>query len=62
MLQELVDQLGQAVRFTLDLGEKLTPGGLVPLHVRSPERTHEPFDVTQRQAQLVRHHSKQADS
>jgi hypothetical protein len=61
MLHELVDELGQAVGVTLDLGQKLTPGALVPLDVWSAECAYESLDVAQRQTQLVRRRAQHLD-
>src|SRR5258708_23008458 len=52
--EQRVNKLGEAIGFHLDLRQELTPRLVIPLDVGSLQAGDESFDVTRRQAQLMR--------
>jgi hypothetical protein len=54
LIQQLSDQVGEAVRLVLDLSQELAKRVLVPLDVTPAQRADETFDVAERQTELVR--------
>jgi hypothetical protein len=58
-LNQRIHEVGEPIRFDLDLGQEITTCRFVPVHIGSAKTADEAFYMAQRQAKLVRGRSQE---